>query len=149
MRRRLSKAQLALVHVARAQLGIEEGAYRALLSRVAGVSSAAELGREKLDAVLTELRRLGWHQRPAQATVTITGPRHGTMASDRQLAFIAAMWADWSDGAGDRALDRWLERTVKVSSARFLTRAAAGAAIDGLKAMVARKRGAAAKVKAS
>ncbi len=51
--------QIAGIHVlARKQLRLDEGTYRALLKRVAGVSSAADLDARGRGAVLTELRRL-------------------------------------------------------------------------------------------
>jgi phage gp16-like protein len=56
--------QLALIHVARKQLGMEEADYRALLMRVAGVDSAEALDRRGIATVLTEFERLGFVKTP-------------------------------------------------------------------------------------
>ena len=56
---RLKKKRQA-IHVQRRQLGMEDDAYRALLQRVAGVKSSADLmTQEAADAVLDEMKRFG------------------------------------------------------------------------------------------
>lgn len=56
----ISKGILSKIHVAKAQLGMTDEDYRAMLSRVAGVRSAKSLDNRKASRVLTELRRLGF-----------------------------------------------------------------------------------------
>ena len=51
---------MAKIHIAKAQLGLDDAEYRALLARVAGVSSAKELNPRQIGAVLAEFERLGW-----------------------------------------------------------------------------------------
>lgn len=51
--------ELAAIHViARRKMRLDEATYRALLQRVAGVSSSADLDRDGRHKVLDELRRL-------------------------------------------------------------------------------------------
>lgn len=57
-----TSSQLALIHVAKKQLGLDEGEYRAILDRVAGVASSRELSRQSFDSLLVEFKRLGFHQ---------------------------------------------------------------------------------------
>ena len=59
-------SSLAKIHIAKAQLGLDEDTYRALLARVAGVRSAKELSPRQIGAVLAEFQRLGWTPRPAK-----------------------------------------------------------------------------------
>ena len=55
---------------------------------------------------------------------------------------MRSLWAEYTDGVGDdRSLGKWLQRTAEVSDLRFVSSAAAGRAITGLRAMVERKRG--------
>jgi phage gp16-like protein len=54
------KAALAKIHIAKSQLAMVDADYRALLQRVAGVDSAAALLPRQVDAVLAEMRRLGF-----------------------------------------------------------------------------------------
>lgn len=56
----ISKGKLAQIHVAKAQLGLSEDDYRAILARTAGVSSAKELTDRNVGAVINEFRRLGF-----------------------------------------------------------------------------------------
>ena len=60
------------------------------------------------------------------------------MASEAQVRMIRGLWRDWSGSDDARALDRWIARTCRVASLRFLTAEGAAKAIPGLKAMVAR-----------
>lgn len=59
-------SSLAKIHIAKAQLGLDEDTYRALLARVAGVRSAKELSPRQIGAVLAEFQRLGWTPKPAK-----------------------------------------------------------------------------------
>lgn len=56
---------MAKIHIAKAQLGMDDDAYRALLARVAGVRSAKDLGPRQIGAVLREFERLGFQPKPA------------------------------------------------------------------------------------
>ncbi|HCA6404271.1 TPA: DUF1018 domain-containing protein, partial [Pseudomonas aeruginosa] len=56
----LRAVNLAKIHIAKTQLGMDDDTYRALLARVAGVRSAKDLGPRQVDQVLVELQRLGW-----------------------------------------------------------------------------------------
>lgn len=57
-------SSLAKIHIAKAQLGLDDDTYRALLARVAGVRSAKELSPRQIGAVLAEFERLGWKPAP-------------------------------------------------------------------------------------
>lgn len=59
-------SSLAKIHIAKAQLGLDDDTYRALLARVAGVRSAKELSPRQIGAVLAEFQRLGWTAKPAK-----------------------------------------------------------------------------------
>ncbi len=84
-------AALGKIHIAVKQLDMADDNYRALLRRVAGVSSAKELDQAGLDKVLKELVRLGFQPKPSQ--------QHGrkpTVTANRQaqLAKIEALLTD-------------------------------------------------------
>lgn len=61
----LRQANLAKIHIAKKALGLDDDTYRALLARVAGVTSAKDLNPRQVSAVLAEFQRLGW-QPPAK-----------------------------------------------------------------------------------
>ncbi len=81
VRRRLR--DLALIHVAKQQLGLDDETYRTLLWTVAGVRSARELDAAGRAAVLARLRDHGF--RPFAATAA----RRGTP----QARYIRWLWA--------------------------------------------------------
>ncbi|WP_110678760.1 regulatory protein GemA [Salinicola sp. RZ23] len=61
----IHRGKLAQIHIAKVQLGLSDDEYRALLGRVAGVSSAKDLTNRNVSAVINELQRLGWQPKPA------------------------------------------------------------------------------------
>ena len=54
---------LAKIHIAKADLGMPDLAYRAMLARETGKSSAADLDAAERSRVLTHFRKLGWQPR--------------------------------------------------------------------------------------
>ena len=62
----ISKGKLAQIHIAKAQLGLSDEDYRAILARTAGVSSAKELTNRTVGGVMREFRRLGFEPKPAK-----------------------------------------------------------------------------------
>lgn len=64
---RLRKGLIASVHMARADMGLDEETYRGLLSSVTGRDSAARCSLPQLKAVLAEFRARGWTPRPRPA----------------------------------------------------------------------------------
>lgn len=64
------QADLAKIHIAKKELGMDEAAYRAMLRNVAGVDSAARLDESGRDRIIDHLKRLGFRPRPAHPTIT-------------------------------------------------------------------------------
>lgn len=62
----LRRAQIAKIKVAQKELGMDEAGYRALLQRVTGKQSSAQMSPSERDAVLAELTRLGWKAKPGK-----------------------------------------------------------------------------------
>lgn len=59
--------QLGRIHQARKQLGLDEATYRALLQRVTGLASSADMTSAQRNDVLREFARLGFKQAEAGA----------------------------------------------------------------------------------
>ena len=155
--RRISRQKIALIHVAAHQLGIGDVDYRALLMGAAGVRSASDLDAAGFDAVMRRFEALGFAKgqaRRAGAPATAPAPvppQYGErwgMATPAQVDTIRGMWRTWyegSDEASARALRHWLETHYHVTDLRFCDVPTAQKALEGLKAMNARKRRATAK----
>lgn len=54
------KRELAQIHIAKSDLGLDDDTYRALLKDVAGVDSAAKLNAKQRTAVLERFKTKGW-----------------------------------------------------------------------------------------
>lgn len=132
----LARKQLSLIHVAKAQLGMEEEDYRALLKRFGGVESSKDLDHAGFLRVVDAFTRLGFRSDFSKRNF---GER-ACMASPRQVALIRDLWTEYTRGEGtDATLGKWLDHKFKVSALRFLPAEAAPKAITALKAMKARK----------
>ncbi|HUZ74747.1 MAG TPA: regulatory protein GemA [Stellaceae bacterium] len=136
----ITKRQIALIHVAKAALRLDDDSYRDVLSRDGGVASSRDLSQAGFDAVMATLRRLGFDDTGRGGTPTEFGVRPG-FTSPSQVALMRALFSEYKGAPqDDAALGRWLHRFFKVSSIRFLSYADARRVIGTLKTMKARKR---------
>ena len=132
---KLHPRKVALLHVARRQLGLEDADYRSLLKTHGGVESAADLTYDGFDLVMIELGRLGFKSTSSRKGF---GSRPG-FASPAQIAVMRQLWEEYQ-GGDEVALNAWLTRFHHVSALRFVTAEKANAVLIALKAMVGRKR---------
>lgn len=130
----ISRRKLSLVHVAKAQLGLDDDAYRGVLQS-GGVRSARDLDDEGFAAVMRRFEALGFRSSRKRRAL---GERRG-MASDRQLELIRMLWLEYAGKDQERGLGHWLERRFGVSDLRFLDAPGAHKAINGLRAMIGRR----------
>jgi len=80
--------QLAKVHIAKKELGLDDETYRAILLRITGKTSSAGLGDQHLNAVLVEFKRLGWVAKKAVAK------GHRPESGKPHVRKIFAIWMD-------------------------------------------------------
>ncbi len=76
----------AIIHVAKKELGLEDDDYRAILARVTGVSSVKDMDERQKQAVLTEMKRLGFRIR------TTRGGRTVPVSVKPYIRLIHALW---------------------------------------------------------
>ena len=134
----LSRKQSALIHIAKKQLGLTDEQYRTILRVYTGFESSKHLDQRDFEAVMQHMAALGFR---SDFTKSFYGQRPG-MASPRQVALIRKLWGEYTGDKGDdSSLGKWLTRTFKVSSLRFVTHEQAPKAIAALKAMAAKKAG--------
>ena len=143
--RRVSRQQIALVHVAAHRLGMGDADYRALLMGAAGVRSASDLDTTGFNAVMRRFEALGF------VSARVAAPQYGErpgMATPAQVRAIQAHWKAWHHADNPRAdasetaraLRHWLERYYCITDLRFCDVTTAQKAIEGLKAMHARQQ---------
>lgn len=131
----ISAKRVAVVHVARRQLGLDDDAYRAVLHHHGGgAASAKELDDAGFERVMAYFNAFGFRSTWTKRTY---GNRPG-MAAPKQVTLIRALWREWSGADDEAALNRWLDASFKVSALRFLTAGGAQQAITALRSMTGR-----------
>lgn len=125
---------LAKIHMGKKDLAMAEDDYRAMLMRVAGAASAADLRVPQLAQVVEELKRLGWKDKPKAPKRAGSRPQ----AADPQSAVIRALWlalyhlGELTDPS-EAALAAFVRRQTKVDALQFLTAVQARKVIEVLK----------------
>lgn len=132
----ISNRQKALLHVAKAKLGLDEAEYRSILAELAGVTSSAELDQDGFNLTMAFFEWKGFT--PLKAKGPDYGNRPG-MATCGQIALIRTLWSEYAGTGATDGLNTWLHRCFKVSSLRFLTLGDGQRVITALKAMKARR----------
>ncbi|GHD63787.1 gp16 family protein [Jeongeupia chitinilytica] len=121
---------LAKIHIAKKDLGMDDATYRAMLHSVAGVSSSRDLTVMTSAKVLAHLQRCGWKPKSGHGKRPVV-----TAARKKQLNKIEALLADagrpWdylTKGSGGRP--SMLRRLAGVDQIEWSTS-------DGLKNVIA------------
>lgn len=133
----LPPAKIALVHVAKKKLGLEDADYRTILLRVAGVQSARDLTEASFHQLMEVFALLSFTSDSATANL---GRRVG-MATPGHVAAIRRLWGEFTAGEGtDKTLGKWLGKHWGISALRFLPAELAPKVITALRAMCARRQ---------
>lgn len=135
----LAIEKIVIIHVAKQQLHMTDEDYRALLMQTAGVNSSKGLNEAGFRAVMSRMEKLGFTRKWSKAAPTATYGKRVGMATPAQVSSIVRLWTRWHGREDTRALGHWLERSFHVSDLRFVDAPTAQKAIEGLKAMLARK----------
>ncbi len=133
----LNRQQLAIIHIAVKDRCFSDDEYRSALVQICGVTSSAELDHDGFLAMMGFFDFCGF--KPADAKGANYGTRAG-MASFAQIELIRVLWSEYTHRAydGEGELNKWLMRTFKLSSLRFVTKDAARKIITALKVMKSR-----------
>lgn len=134
----ITPKQIALLHVAKKQLGLDDETYRAVLERVTGCDSSADLTQPGFTAAVKYFTAMGFRS-------TWTKRSYGyrpTMATPPQVDLIRSLWAKFlgREDENDTELNKWLDRFHKVSSLRFVDNKKAAKVISALRNMNSRKQ---------
>lgn len=129
MARDLRRRDLAVIHLAAKQLGLDDETYRAMLWTVARVRSAADLDFAGRAKVLTHMQGRGAR----------IGRRDPPLVRKMRACWLALRDAGLLRDASERALNAFVHRAVGVDAPRFCSSAQAHQVIEALKDW--RKRG--------
>ena len=131
----LSPKKIALLHVARKQLGLSGDDYRGILLQEGGCESSVDLDELGFERVIAYLNGLGFRSNWTKRTF---GNRPG-MASPGQIGLMRKLWTDYHGPDDSEAgLNAWLTKYHKVSALRFVTAEKANAVINALREMAER-----------
>jgi hypothetical protein len=126
---------LKAIHVARRQLGLDDDDYRAVLERVTGKRSLAEMTEAERRQVVDELRRLGFSGAPA-GRQRLSGP----YAKKLQALWLSAWNLGIVRNRDDKALIAFVERQTGISHVRWVREPGdAAKAIEALKSWLGRE----------
>lgn len=126
---------IAIINIAKTQLGMQEPDYRALLKRTTGVDSLKAMSERQKLTVIAEMKRLGFKMKRGNKTIP-TSPKP-------YIRLIHALWKSCarhgviSDGSR-KALRAFVKARSPKEDPDFLTYDEASPIIEALKAMEAR-----------
>jgi len=124
--------KLAIIHVAKKQLGLDDAAYRAILSG-AGVASSKDIKTTaQFNTVMSAFQKLGfkstWIGKPINTVKGAPG-----MISKRQEYYIKGLWQLASRFKDEASLRKIVKRVGKVDDISFLPKRSASAVILALR----------------
>lgn len=135
--RLLPSKKIAVLHVAKKQLGLDDDNYRDILRRYGGVESATDLDEIGFSYVMRYMTALGFRSTWTKRTF---GNRPG-MASPAQIELMRKLWLSYHGADdGETALNAWLSKYHKISTLRFVSAEKAAKIVAALKAMVVRQK---------
>lgn len=124
---------IALIHVAKAQLGLDEETYRGVLAS-AGVASSKEIrDQDQFNLIMNQFKTLGFQK--AKATRRPTWKDDWWRCSPAQRAKIEVLWANVARTPTEPALRRMVARIIHIDSPAWINPAQASKVIVALRAM--------------
>jgi phage gp16-like protein len=110
------KKLIQMIHVGKANLGMDDGAYRAFLGGACGKESAARMTIRELESALGAMRKQGFGPGPRRVK-----PEEQGGANAAQLEYIKGMWQKCARNKSGEALAAFAYRIAGVKPLRFLT----------------------------
>lgn len=132
----LTPKHFAIIRVAKEQVGMSEGDYRAVLFRLTGQETAKALNPDTFKRLMSHFEAMGFRSAAKRKDM---GRKPGK-ASEAQMRKISQLWSEFTDGTGtDTGLRHWMEKRGYGSSVAWLESDIARKVIAALMNMVDRK----------
>lgn len=127
----LRRSELAKIHIAKNDLGLDEDSYRDILWTICRVKSSADLDSKGRFKLLHHFKHLGWK------------PKKGKASADRKGGKIRSLWIQLREAgkimdSSENALRTEIEKLTGCSDIRFCTEAQKSHVIECLKAWLNR-----------
>jgi len=134
------RGALAKVHIAKKDLGLDDGTYRAILERLTGHRSAAACTTQQLGLVLDEMKSKGWKPLPVGGRPGAKAPRRADhpMAGKARALWISLHQLGAVRDPSERALEAFAKRQLKVDRLQWADQGQGFRLIEALKALAER-----------
>ena len=106
----IRKRELAQIHIAKSDLGLDDDTYRAMLMDVARMDSAARLNANQRQAVLERFKSKGWINKKQKGMPTKSVDSTKKPLMSKIGALLADMKLPWSYADGIRKQMNWPRR---------------------------------------
>ncbi|MGD9638363.1 MAG: gp16 family protein [Alphaproteobacteria bacterium] len=121
---------ISKIHIAKNQLGLDDGTYRAVLKRIAGKESSSKLTYKQLVDVLNEFKNLGF--KPA---------RRVKIADNPKVRMVYALWSELYELKALKSkngLRTWIKKMTGVAAPEWLNERQLNTVIEALKQWIER-----------
>lgn len=125
------KSLIAMIHIGKARLGMDEETYRAWLEKRTGKRSCASVPFDDMSRLVAELRALGALSAPPSKVVGGRGANRPTEAQWNMARYLARE-IGLDGGIEGQAFASFCKRITKVENPRFLTKDAMQKLLTGL-----------------
>jgi phage gp16-like protein len=134
------KAKMALIHVAKRQVGLNDECYRLLLNNVCGVESAKDIVSDKqIDELMQAFKRLGFVPVGKPVPLPAVKVEQPSIGGTKEQAYkIWKLWTEKAETPTYAALQFFVRRIAHVDSPRFLNKKLAQKIIIALNEMKGR-----------
>ena len=116
----IKRGLITKIHVAKAQLKMDEDTYRNLLQRVTGTNSCAGMNVEQLERVMDEMKDKGFKVRKASSGRRLSPESKGTGIDKIRAIWITMYQQGFVRDGSESALDAYVSRIVNVSHVGWL-----------------------------
>lgn len=125
------KSLIAMVHIGKTRMGMDEETYRAWLNQRTGKQSCSEMSFEELSRLVAELRTQG---ALTESRSKVIGGRGGNRPTEAQWNFARhyARQLGLDGGIEGQGFATFVKRIAKVENPRFLTKATMQKVLTGL-----------------
>lgn len=133
---------IRIVHIAKRQLGLDDGEYRQILRASSGKESCALMNGAELERLVSEFEKMGFRR-------TGKGAPDGKKSERKIVRLIFGLWTELGrrgliENASRPALLAFVQRQTGIGHPDWLDNAQAARVVEALKAMRDRGKGAAA-----
>ncbi|MDD9911635.1 MAG: regulatory protein GemA [Alphaproteobacteria bacterium] len=136
----LHRSQIALIHVAKQQIGWDEDVYKDALFKVTGKTSSKDLTQPEFNSLMAYMEKQGF-----KSTSNRRSTDKSRKTNNQQQAKIFALWQEIKSQKllrnPDTTLERFLQAAgIRIGRVEWLSGSNAQKAIEYLKAFLAREQ---------